>query len=70
MEPKWSQKGIQKSMIFWRGFPTPLETSTELRRNFGEAASVTLSPADAPGRRHTIKEYCTITNRALIACGI
>ena len=34
MEPKWSQKGIQKSMIFWLGFRTPLETSTELRRNF------------------------------------
>ena len=30
MEPKWSQKGIQKSMIFWLGFRTPLETSAEL----------------------------------------
>ena len=35
MEPKWSQKGIQKSMIFWLGFRTPLETSTELRGDCG-----------------------------------
>ena len=31
MEPKWSQKGVKKSMIFWLGFRTPLETSAELR---------------------------------------
>ena len=31
MERKWSQKGIQKSMIFWLGFRTPLETLTGLR---------------------------------------
>ena len=63
MEPKWSQKGIQKAMIFWRGFRTPLETSTELRRNFEGAAGVTLSPADPPGRRHIIKDYCTIISK-------
>ena len=63
MEPKWSQKGIKKSMIFWLGFRTPLETSAELRRNFEEAAAVTLSPADPPGRRHIIKDYCTIISK-------
>ena len=67
MQPKWSQKGIQKSMIFWLGFRTPLETSTELRRNFegtaSVAAAVTLSPADPPGRRHIIKDYCTIISK-------
>ena len=31
MEPKGSQKGINKSMIFWRRFRTPLETSGGLR---------------------------------------
>ena len=27
------------------------------------AAAVTLSPADPPGRRHIIKEYCTIISK-------
>ncbi len=67
MEPKWSQKGIQKSMIFWLGFRTPLETSAGLRGDCegtaGVAASVTLSPADPPGRRHIIKDYCTIISK-------
>ena len=53
MEPKWSQKGIQKSMIFWIGFRTPLETSAGLRGDCAGAASVaasvTLSPADPQG---------------------
>ena len=70
MESKWSQKSIKKSMIFWLGFRTPLETSAELRGNFDEAAGVTLSPADPPGRRHIIKEYCRKTNKDGIACGI
>ena len=31
MEPKGSQKGINKSMMFWLSFRTPLETLTGLR---------------------------------------
>ena len=34
-----------------------------LRRGCGGAASVTLSPADPPGRRHIIKDYCTKTSK-------
>ena len=51
MEPKWSQKGIRKSMFFWLGFWKPLETSTERRRSV------------EPGRRHLIKEYRRIINK-------
>ena len=40
------------------------------RRSREEAASGTLSPADPPGRRHIIKEYCTITSKDGVACGI
>ena len=48
MEPKWSQKGIQKSMIFWLGFRTPLETSTELRRGFKDHTFSSRPPRAAP----------------------
>ena len=34
-----------------------------LRGGCEGAASVTLSPADPPGRRHIIKEYCTKTSK-------
>ena len=57
------QKGIEKSMIFWLVFRTPLETSTELRRSFDGTSAVTLAPADPPGRRHIIKDYCTIISK-------
>jgi hypothetical protein len=64
MEPKWSQKGIRKSMCFLARF---LEASGnidgasgERRRSVDGASTVTLSPADPPGRRHIIKEYCKI----------
>ena len=71
LEPKMSQKGIHKSMFFWLGFRMPPETLAELRRGgeeaAGVAATVTLSPADPPGRRHIIKEYCTITSKDRIA---
>ena len=59
MEAKWNQKGINKSMFFWLGFRTPLETSIFPRKGVGGAPGVTLSPADPPGRRHIIKDYCT-----------
>ena len=59
MEPKWRQKGIQKSMFFLMVFQRPLETLIFLRRvrdgSASVAASVTLSPADPPGRRHLSK---------------
>ena len=38
IKPKWSQKGIRKSMFFWLGFWKPLETSAE-RRGSVEGAS-------------------------------
>ena len=60
MEPKWSQNGIQKSMFFGVVFWVLPETSMGLRVGLGGAATGTLSPADPPGRRHFIKEYCTI----------
>ena len=67
MEPTWSQKGIRKSMYFLARF---LEASgniggasTERRRSVETAARVTLSPADPPGRRLIIKEYCRIINK-------
>ena len=63
MEPNWSQKGIRKSMFFWLGFWKPLETSAWRRRSVGGASRVTLSPADPPGRRHIIKEYCRIISK-------
>ena len=34
------------------------------------AASVTLSPADPPGRRHIIKDYCTIISKEGLPQGI
>ena len=34
-----------------------------LRRGCDGAAGVTLSPADPPGRRHIIKDYCTKTSK-------
>ena len=37
--------------------------SGERRRSVGGASGVTLSPADPPGRRHIIKEYCRIINK-------
>ena len=55
LEPKMRQKGIKKTMYFWLGFRMPLETLADLRRGRGEAATVALSPADAPGRRHSSK---------------
>ena len=74
MEPKWSQKGIRKSMFFLARF---LEASgniggasRERRRCVGGAARVTLSPADPPGRRHIIKEYCRIINKDGAGCRI
>ena len=63
MDPKWSQKGIQKSMFFWFGFWKPLETSAWRRRSVGVAATVTFSPAHPPGRPHIIKDYFRIINK-------
>ena len=37
--------------------------SRERRRSVDGSARVTLSPADPPGRRHIIKEYCRIINK-------
>ena len=37
--------------------------SRERRRSVEGAARVTLSPADPPGRRHIIKEYCRIISK-------
>ena len=38
-------------------------TSTELRGDCEGTSGVTLSPADPPGRRHIIKDYCTIISK-------
>ena len=74
MEPNLSQKGIRKINVFLARF---LEASGniggasgERRRSVGGASTVTLSPADPPGRRHLIKEYCIKTSKNCIACGI
>ena len=37
--------------------------SGQRRRSVEGASGVTLSPADPPGRRHIIKEYCRIINK-------
>jgi len=70
MEPKWSQNGIRKSMFFgsffgslWKHRRSVGGASAERRRSVGGAARVTLSPADPPGRRHIIKEYCRIISK-------
>ena len=64
---KMEPKRYQKINVFWLGFRTPLETLAGLRGDCGGtagvAASVTLSPADPPGRRHIIKDYCTIISK-------
>ena len=61
LHPKWTQND-------------PLDTSAGLRGSCEKASSIpagiTVSPADPPGRRHIIKEYCTITNKDGTACGI
>ena len=48
MEPKWSQKGIQKSMIFWLGFRTPLETSAGLQGDCKDHTFSSRPPRAAP----------------------
>ena len=48
MEPTWSQKGINKSMISWLGFRTPLETSMELRRGCKDHTFSSRPPRAAP----------------------
>ena len=74
MDLKWRPNGAQmepkrhpKINDFLARFSDPSGnidgTSAELRRNFEEAAGVTLSPADPPGRRHIIKDYCTIISK-------
>ena len=60
MELTWSQKGIQKSMFFVDGLP-------DASGDIGGTVGVTLSPTAPPGRRHIIKEYCTITSKDRIA---
>ena len=67
MEPKWSQKGIRKSMFFgsvfeslWKHRRSVEGASAERRRSVDGASRVTFSPADPPGRRHIIKECCKI----------
>ena len=52
----WTTKASKKRCVC-NGFPESLEW----------AARVTLSPADPPGRRHIIKEYCTKTSKNSIA---
>ena len=44
--------------------------SRERRGSVGGSARVTLSPADPPGRRHIIKEYCRIINKDRKGCRI
>ena len=60
MEPKWHPKVD----VFWGWF---LDASGNIDGTASVAASVaasgTLSPADPPGRRHFIKEYCTIMHK-------
>ena len=74
MDQKWRPNGTQmepkrhpKINDFLARFSDPSGniggTSTELRGNFEGTARVTLSPADPPGRRHIIKDYCTIISK-------
>ena len=70
MEPIWmpngakmEAKGHPKINVFFDGFP-------KASGNIDVFASVTLSPADPPGRRHIIKEYYTKTSKDSIACRI
>ena len=71
---KWKPNGVQiepkrhpKINDFLARFSDPSGnidgTSTELRRNFDGTSRGTLSPADPPGRRHIIKDYCTIISK-------
>ena len=71
MEPIWmpngakmEAKGHPKINVFLGRFS---DASGNIDGPATVAASVTLSPADPPGRRHIIKEYCTITNKDGIA---
>ena len=85
MEPIWMPNGAKmeakrhpKINVFFDGFPKASGNidlfATGPRRIRDEsatvAASVTLSPADPPGRRHIIKEYYTKTSKDSIACRI
>ena len=74
MDLKWRPNGAQmepkrhpKINDFLARFSDPSGniggTSAELRGNIGGAAAVTLSPADPPGRRHIIKDYCTTISK-------
>ena len=77
MDQKWRPNGAQmepkrhpKINDFLARFSDPSGniggTSTELRGNFEGVSTVTLAPADPPGRRHIIKDYCTNKQRALL----
>ena len=78
MEPIWmpngakmEAKGDQKINVFFDGFPKASGNielfASEPRVSCGGSAGVTLSPAEPPGRRHIIKEYCTKTRKDRIA---
>ena len=60
MEPKRHPK----INVFFDGFS---DASGNIGGTATVAASVTLSPADPPGRRHIIKEYCIKTSKDSIA---
>ena len=63
MEPKCTQKGIQKSMFFWLGFWKPLETLMGLRGGCEGGCGCHTFSSRPPGRRHIIKDYCTIISK-------
>ena len=53
-------KKASTNQCFFRSVFGPL---WKHRRNFEGTSGVTLSPADPPGRRHIIKDYCTIISK-------
>ena len=57
---KIHQKKHQQISVFLARF---LEASGNIDGSVETAAGVTLSPADPPGRRHIIKEYCRRINK-------
>ena len=67
MEAKWSQNGAKKASTNQWFFGSVFGPLWKHRRDCdgaaGVAATVTLSPADPPGRRHIIKDYCTIISK-------
>ena len=61
---KMEAKGHPKGDVFFDVFS---DASGNIDLFATVAASVTLSPADPPGRRHIIKEYYTKTSKDSIA---